>query len=387
MKDKLTLFAALIATHSISIGEIVINDHLSLEGFVDMSYAHLNKTINPVGSPGKKEEENNFRIDEIEISCLVEFEPVSAHLDLDYEEDGDDLEVKQAFVTFDFESMSADSAITAGRYASMLGFEAFVPTGLYQYSTAYGGSVINDLLASATDVPPFFESVFFPIGERYTQGVRYTLEKSNTFLGISIQDSTVIYENRFGEENDSDNIPVDDGGHGIEVAYEYSFEYGLTFFLGGTYENGNGMNTPGQTTEDAETYVFNTYVTFELGAWLFAAEFNFSETEVDKVSTLSGLNNQIESVTSLIMANYAYSERASITGRISYMELDSAIEGGSGDLFNLDAFKYTTAHNYALTDNMFIIAELSYTEGDYKTSDTDGNLDELLAAAQLLFTF
>lgn len=387
MKDKLTLFAALIATHSISMGEIVINDHLAVEGFADMSYAHLNKTINPVDSPGKNKEENNFRIDEVEISFIAEFEPVYAQLDIDYEEDGDGLEVKQAFVTYDFENMSAGSAVTAGRYASMLGFEAFVPTGLYQYSTAYGGSVINDLLAFATDVPAFFESVFFPIGERYTQGVRYTFEEGNTFLGISIQESTVIYENRFGEENDSDNVPVDDGGYGIEVAYEYSFPYGLTFFLGGTYENGDGMNTPGQTTEDTETYILNTYVTLELGAWLFAAEFNYSETEVDQVSTLSGLNAQIESVTSLIMANYAYNERASITGRISYMDLNSAIEEGPGDLINLAAFKYTAAHNYALTDNVFIIAELSYTEGDYEAPDTNGNVDELLLAAALLVTF
>lgn len=387
MKDKLTLFAALIASHSISMGEIVINDHLAFRGFADMSYAHLNKTINPVGSPSKNKEENNFRIDEIEISFLAEFEPVYAQLDVDYEEDGDDLEVKQAFVTYDFKDISAGSAITAGRYASMLGFEAFVPTGLYQYSNAYGGSVINDLIAFATNVPAFFESVFFPIAERYTQGVRYTFEKDNTFLGMSIQDGTLIYENRFGEEHDSENIPVDDGGYGIEVVYEYSFPYGLTFFLGGTYEKGNGINTSGQKIEGAETYILNTYTTFELGAWLFAAEFNFSETEVDEVSTLSGLDARIDSITGLIMANYAYSERASLTGRISYMQLDSAVKGVSGDLLDLDALKYTTAHNYALTDNAFIIAELSYTEGDYKASDSDGNLDEILVAAQLLITF
>ena len=50
-----------------------------------------------------------------------------------------DDEVEQAFVNY---ALGNGDVITAGRYASMLGFEAFEPTGLYQYSTAY---TINDV--------------------------------------------------------------------------------------------------------------------------------------------------------------------------------------------------------------------------------------------------
>ena len=41
---------------------------------------------------------------------------------------------EQAFVNL---ALGNGDVITAGRYASMLGFEAYEPTGLYQYSTAY----------------------------------------------------------------------------------------------------------------------------------------------------------------------------------------------------------------------------------------------------------
>lgn len=399
MTEKLTFIALLFVVHGISVGEIEVNDYLSLRGFVDMSYVYQDKEIDPNGGLKNTDKENHFRVDEIAISWLFDLEPMSAQLDIDYEEDGDDLEIEQAFATFNFEGNLEGSAITAGRYASMLGFEAYEPTELYQYSTAYGGGVLNDLLASAVDqavtpvnsfnstVPVFFESAFFPIAERYSQGIKYTHDKGSNFLGISIQDTTVSYENRFGGENDSDSTPVDDGGYGFEVAYAYSLSYELTFFLGGAYETGNGINTPGQTTEDSETYLLNTYLTLELGAWLFAAEFNFSETEIDEVSALSGLDTQIESVSSLIMANYAYHEDASLTGRISYIELDNATEGSSGNSFNIDAFKYTLAHNYACRQNVLLITELSYTEGEFKAAGSDGNLDELLVAAEILVTF
>ncbi len=61
--------------------------------------------------------------------------------------------------------------ITAGRYASMLGFEAYEPTGLYQYSTAY--TLGGDDLALLVE---------------YVQGVKYTRTSDTTFFGISLQD-------------------------------------------------------------------------------------------------------------------------------------------------------------------------------------------------------
>ena len=57
------------------------------------------------------------------------------------------------------------TCITAGRYASMLGFEAYEPTGLYQYSTAY-------------DIVGFDLQLLLGI----VQGVKYTRTSDTTIL-------------------------------------------------------------------------------------------------------------------------------------------------------------------------------------------------------------
>ena len=62
----------------------------------------------------------------------------------------------------------------------MLGFEAYEPTGLYQYSTAYTSD--GDVLGS--------------VHSEYVQGVKYTRTSDTTFFGISLQDQA------FGNDGD-----------------------------------------------------------------------------------------------------------------------------------------------------------------------------------------
>jgi hypothetical protein len=116
--------------------------------------------------------ENSFEVDQVEISWLFDFDAVTAQIDLEYEGDSlipsgeDDELVEQAFVNY---ALGNGDVVTAGRYASMLGFEAYEPTGLYQYSTAY-------------DIASGFNF------QEYVQGVKYTRESDTSFFGISIQD-------------------------------------------------------------------------------------------------------------------------------------------------------------------------------------------------------
>ena len=69
------------------------------------------------------------------------------------------------------------------------------------------------------------------------------------------------------------------------------------------------------------------------------------------------------------MANYTYSDAASVTGRYS-------VEDGGTD----DATKITLAHNYAIADNLALIAEVSEVDVDRGDSVTE-------FAVELLFTF
>ena len=350
MKNKIAIASAFVAASSFSMGEIVVNDFLSFEGFVDSSYSHTDAEAGSVN-----ESDNSFQVDQVEISWLFDFDAVTAQVDVEYEGESYDRQdtdgalgdtvsqdtviVEQAFVNY---ALGNGDVVTAGRYASMLGFEAYEPTGLYQYSTAYDISGFN-----------------FAVNSEYVQGVKYTRTTETTFFGISVQDQA------FG--TDGDRLGGDDNGtYGLEVAGSMDLGNGFTVFAGATFESAD---------QDSELY--NAYVTYETGAWLFAAEINIGEGEQAAAA-------DIDLMSGLLIANYAYSDVASVTARISAIE----VEIGNSDL---DITKYTLAHNYALSDNLLLVTEVSFADGDLDLTDnsTDDSIDgdATTVAVELLFTF
>ena len=114
------------------------------------------------------------------------------------------------------------------------------------------------------------------------------------------------------------------------------------------------------------------------GAWLFAAEVNFgnSENGAFDVDTIS--SNDVDVLSGLLMANYAYSDDSSVTARLSYEEVDDGT-------IDTDLTKYTLAHNKALADNLALIVELSYAEAE--VSNVVGDIEATQLAVELLFTF
>ena len=334
MKNKIAIASAFLAASSFSMGEIVVNDFLSFEGFVDSSYSTSQADIE-----GDKESDNSFGVDQVEISWLFNFDAVTAQIDLEYEDGDEDNEdgVEQAFVNL---ALGNGDVITAGRYASMLGFEAYEPTGLYQYSTAY--TLDGEVVASAAS--------------QYVQGVKYTRTTDTTFFGISLQDQA------FGNDGDRLGGDVeDDSSFAVEVAGSIDLGNGFTVFAGGAFED----------AESGDNQLINVYVTYETGAWLFAAELNLEENE-------SFFGDDADSTSALLMANYAYSDVASVTARISMVDLEV-------DDFELVEFtKYTVAHNHALSDNLLLVTEVSFDDGEIG-GEFDG--DNLTFAAELLFSF
>jgi hypothetical protein len=337
MKNKIAIASAFVAASSFSMGEIVVNDFLSFEGFVDSSYSH---TDTDVEGNADSDNSNDFRVDQVEISWLFDFDTVTAQIDLQYEDSADEDAdaVEQAFVNY---ALANGDVATAGRYASMLGFEAFEPTGLYQYSTAYVASGLPG----------------------YAQGVKYTRESDASFFGLSIQDEAF--------DNGQDNLSS--SSFAIEAAYAQDLGNGLTVFLGGAYEDADA----------GDSYIVNAYATYETGAWLFAAEVNFGNSESGAFNTLNNINgvvlgggDDVDVMSGLVMANYAYSDDSSITARLSYEEVEGTT--GEGDIT-----KYTLAHNKALADNLALITEVSF--GDADIAGADEEVTEL--AVELLFTF
>lgn len=398
MKIKSIVLSVWLLVFSSSSGEIKINNLLSLEGFADTSYTYLDKEDKSMASSGADKTDEAFSLEEVEVSLLLGYKRLSARIDVEYEDGDNSFDIEQVFADYRFKENFRGSVITMGRYSSMLGFEADEPTGLYQYSNAYGGilgesigsilagSASNAAVARDPDFFVFLDSALFPVSERYSQGIKYAFEDEDSFFGISFQDSMISYDNRLRGDDDADDEAVDDAGYGFEIAYAQEFMRILTFFFGGAYEFGENFSISGTSIGDTETYILNTYLTCQLGAWLLAAEFNYSETRMNDFLD-SGSDVEIGSITSQLMANYAYNEKASITGRLSYMDIDADFEAGvlKSDGY---ALKYTVAHNYALTSNLFLVTEFNYLDGAVATKNsTDGDLEEILLAAELLFTF
>jgi len=332
MKKTIAITSALAAASSLATAEIKINEFLSFEGFVDASYSHTATEFSALGQT-VKDSDNSFGIDQVEIDWMFNFGKVTAQVDLEYEEAGGNTNVEQAFVSYD---LGNGSAITAGRYESMLGLEAKEPTGLYQFSTAYDGLS------------------FLP---QYGQGVKYTGQSGDLSYGVSLQDES--FDNGGGRLGGSNNVfAAPDGSYSVEAAVALT-SGNFTYSLGGAYEDADDLG---------DNSIINAHVTYVSGAWTLGAEYNVADIESDN-------NAEVDSW--LVMANYAYSDCCSVTGRISSVEREDDVAADQ------EALKYTLAHNYALSDNLAIITEVSLVESE------DGSIDEdeLTGAVEVLFSF
>jgi hypothetical protein len=325
MKKTIAITSALAAASSLATAEIKINEFLSFEGFVDMSYSHTDTEV-----ADDSNSDNSFGIDQVEIDWLFNFGKVTAQVDLEYEEAGNNTNVEQAFVSYD---LGNGSALTMGRYESMLGLEAKEPTGLYQFSTAYDG----------------FNTI-----PQYAQGVKYTGQSGDLSYGVSIQDT--VYGLGAGNLGGTDE---NDGSYGVEAAVSYT-SGAITYALGYATEDND---------EEPDSDILSAHVVYSEGAWTLGAEYNVTSFEEDGAPDLD-----LDSW--LVMANYAYSDCCSVTGRISGVELEEGAD-------ELDFLKYTLAHNYALTDNLAIITEVSYVDAD----DDGDDVEALTGAVEVLFTF
>lgn len=345
MKNKLILISATLAATTAAYAAVQLTEQIALEGFVDMSYVHYDHDSD---NDSWDSSGNSYDVDQVEFDFLFDFSPVTGQVDIQYTSDGDsssndnaEIQLEQAFATYD---MGNGGAVTAGRYASMLGFEAFEPTGLYQYSFAYATEHLGDLS-------------FLP---SYNDGVKYTVETDTGFFGISLQDGVWLGDDRLGGSGDS--------SWGVEAAAAWTGEEGLTLFIGGAYEEGE--NSMG---DSVDIWALNAYVSYESDAMTYGAELNYGEIEAD----VFGFGGESDGLSALVMANFAYSEQASVTGRISYIEYDVS------DNTAAEFIKFTAAHNYAFTDNLGLIAEISYVDGEEAGYD----FDELFGALELLFSF
>ena len=227
--------------------------------------------------------------------------------------------------------------ITVGRFQSMLGFEAFEPTGLYQFSFAYDNSILP----------------------AYGEGVKYN------YASVSLRCCSL-----------SDYESYDAGRLAVQtLVTQLSLRLPIR-------KNAIYFRVPNKILKERlNDRCINAYVTYATGAWIFAGELNIGNSETGS-HALPG--DDVDAMSGLLMANYAYSDVASVTGRISFesFEANDAVDT------ELNQTKLTLAHGYAFTDNLFLVTEVSVVDATLEaTGSADQDFESLQGAVELIFAF
>lgn len=278
--------------------------------------------------------DTSYNLDQAELDFIFSFDNLSGQVDLNYlgDNDTEDFDLEQAFITYDF---GEGSSITAGKFLSFHGWETAEPTGLYQYSYAY------DVVAS---IPGYFN------------GVAYTYGDDNMDLGISFVDSV------FGADGS-----LSDSDYGVEVMAKFYPAEGLTLYFGYALDN----------MDAGDTDLFNFWSSYETGVHTFAVEYNIYEQDFG--FDFGGASWGIEVDQWLLMWSVAATETGSFTARVSNESVDAVLDDSVGSA-TIDLDKYTVAWIETLTDNLALVFEYSKVD-----SELAGDYDAI--ALEALFTF
>lgn len=315
MKTKLKLLslASMLAVSNMSAIEIgPTGSGVEMSGFIDLYY----QSKDSAGS-------DSSGVGQVEIMFDYASGPVSASVDIDFGGNNaapDNLE--EAIVTYDFGN---GASVTVGKMLSYLGFEAYDPTNMYQYSYAYdgpdaSGQDIYDAYATGASVD--YGTDMFSIGVWSSLTNSPDLEYALAFTGV---------------ENLTVKAIIADYGKGSITSTGY---------------------------KGKSTY----WASYQLGKLLLAAEVAEAEGATATGTDLEGM---------LLMANYAITDKVGLTLR--YSEFDST----TNSVKDFDIEKITVSPSYVFNDNFSGLVEYStYDEGvATATKPTD------FVAVELIYTF
>jgi len=300
----LTLAASLIAHADIS-----VHENLTVSGYAVGSY-RITDT-----DPGTSTD--RMDLDAVKTLFSTNFKPVTGVLSLYYQPGApSDVTILDAYATFD---IGGGSSLTAGKFLSYLGYEAFDIPNMSQISYANG-----DFLA--------------PIPGYHT-GIKWDYAASNVGVGLALVDS--VYS--------GPNYLKGDGELKRNAGFEGYFTFkadALQIWTGFAYDTkGNVIH------KNDEILTWNLWTSYSLSAAsTIAAEYTIKD---------GGLGDQ--GYNWLAFYSYAFTGNVSSAFRLSGEELDN---NGPGFI------KYTVAPAYKVNDNFLFRAEYSHYEYDNHTADT-----------------
>ena len=328
MKNKLLSLASVLAVINVNAIEIgPTGSGVELSGFIDIA-----------GQKQGADSESTF-VGQVEVNLDFSSGPVSASVDVDFLDtvslDTDnntiaDLEtggnLEEAVLTYDFgNGLSA----SAGKMLSYMGFEAYDPTNMYQYSYAYDVGGQNDTGAQM-------------IYDAYDVG--FSIDYGTDLFSIGLWSSM-------------------EANAGYEVALAYT---GIENFTAKAIFS--DFSAPATEAYEKSTY----WISYQLDKLLIAGEI----AENDQLDT----GEDVEGY--LIMANYAMTDAAALTLRYSGLE----ITGATNSTVAYEGSKFTISPSYVFNDNFSGLIEYSSYDADTTTTGVYEEPEELVAV-ELIYTF
>ena len=311
MKNKLLSLASLLAVFNANAIEIgPTGSGAELGGFVDYSAVSQGDETSPVSTA------------QVELNLDYSTGPVSFSLDFDLTAADDTSgNLEEAVLTY---SITDSLSFSVGRMLSYLGYEAYDPTNMYQFSYAYD----------------------------YASGV---------------QDIYDAYADGFSVDYATDMFSV---GIWTDFAEKPSFEYALAFT---GVENLTAKAIFAEYGDDADD-IMTLWASYQLGKLLLGVEFATDEKNTAAPGTAADFtDDDIDAF--MIMGNYALTDSAALTLRFSTAEYT---DGTS----SVEVDKFTVSPSYAFTDNFSGLFEYSTYNIDGVGADPGD-----LAAIELIYTF
>ena len=314
-----TSLLSLAATAS---ADVKLNDNFSVGGYMVGSYQY-SKTD---GSPAS----DHFDIDAAKTLFTASFKPVTGVASFYYPgTSGSDVTVLDAYVTYD---VGSGYSVTAGKFLSYLGYEAFDIPNMTQisYAAPTAGSMFS--------IPA------------YHSGVRLDYGDAANSFGVALLDSVYSPYSIFK----GDGELIHNGG--VEAYYKYTGTKDLVLWAGLAYDTKGGFQSHNVLTLDFwAQYAFTSEIT---GA-------------VEYANTDGGTGKKGGSW--LAYLGYAPKGPVSWTFRVSGDEPDKSVAA-------IKYIQYTICPTYKFTDNLSVRAEYSYY--DYKKGST-----KTFFGVQALFKF
>jgi hypothetical protein len=268
---------------------------------------------------------------QVEVNFSYATGPVSAAVGLDFGSGsvyGSSDNLEEAYVTYDFGN---GLSVSGGKMLSYMGFEAFDPTGMYQFSYAYDVSYSLGMSGPAQDIYDAHD---------YGASVDYGTDAFSIGIWSSLEN---------------------DAGYELALAFTGVENFTAKAIWSDFSDQGYEKST--------------FWVSYQLAKLLLAAEV----AESDDISGAGVQTAGYDVDGMMIMANYAVSDALALTLRYS----DTEYTAYNASTVAYEGSKITVSPSYAFTDNFSGLIE-------YSTYDKDAGTwlePEELIGVEFIYTF